>query len=1252
MSHLIDPERLKAELSRAEWVHYLPWLLRNLIWQEVGVSSRVDFPIGREVFDPGFDGFVDGSGVAFVPDGQSVWEASTARRVRKKADEDFQKRSSGHSDLNRSECYYVGVNTNVFREKRAWIEEKKALNIWRDVKFYDFDNLHEWIEQYPRVAYLFGSKLRLINCTIETPDSWLSQYNDGSPVKIQPSWFVAGREDSVRQLIEIVKGTPRRIVLGGMGREESLVFLASACMHNTDDSAAFHLSKLVVISDPTSFAFINTTIQNSILALTFELEQHQEGFVDSSNAILYCGDRDAKRSSLDVPRVSVFAMADRMRQDGIDSDLATRASYAARKSFALFQRAIGDTRYSPFTLGPISRGNPRVTTALLLLNRWSMLSGSDLAAIGLLTDVREDEWINVATELNSGDNPILGKIGDTWYVTDIGQALDTCLPFITSQLMDDFRTILKMVLLESDPSFALPADERWKSSFLVGSRDFSGYLRDGLARTLTCLAEFEEPVGGERNGQLLVDKIVNDCLDGASPERWYSLASYLPLLAEASPEAFLIHLECDLVREKPQSLAGLVAPQVDLFRGGSRDHYLFWALECLAWSPKYFERAVLALASISSKGVVERTGNNPDRSLREIFLPWHPGTNVNASERNRVLRKVYKTYPLAARPLLFSLLPEHHSVSHPTYRPRYRDFGPPPSPVTMRDMHEVQTCVFQLLLEDSSGDPIKLARLAESVAGPDTYAFDRVVEALDSWAAASTPDSGTSDAWEILHRLLTRHTKYSESDWALPVSALSSLRAIVRKLTPTDPIQASRWLFANHVDLGRKVDDYKKENRLIWRLRRLAVKHVFETSGITGLFDLANSSQVAWHVGSATARASVSQKAASSFSLGKLLGDTDTALQQFGAGYAAWMAGQGEEEWLGLQLNTATDEEWPPQAIASLYLLYPPTPALWTRLTSESDDTQQEYWKRVSAWQLPLEPLEALDYLLSKFVVHKRLTDFVDFLAGGTYSTQEFISSKLLVNSLIALRENFTDYIGVIGEYGEDIAQILRTVNERGDAEQAELAGLEFYFFPLIQHRYKPVSIERSLAADPGFLVEVVSFVFRNDVGDFRGDDSTDSLARLAWSILDEWSTLPISVNSENAGPVLRDWVDTCLNVADSIFYREGTLHALAMVLGRSPEGHDGAWPSTSVCEILEHLDSDSFDDECAVSRLNMRGITSRSLDAGGEPERILAAQYGRWAGLRTSYPRAMRMLKNMEHRLLREADEEDKDSARSQELH
>lgn len=90
-----DASEVNAWASRPDAPHQLPELIRRLILATCPMPSLIQMPSGSSVHQPGWDGVLHvHEGNAWVPPGFSAWEMSCERNSKRKADDDYDKRTA------------------------------------------------------------------------------------------------------------------------------------------------------------------------------------------------------------------------------------------------------------------------------------------------------------------------------------------------------------------------------------------------------------------------------------------------------------------------------------------------------------------------------------------------------------------------------------------------------------------------------------------------------------------------------------------------------------------------------------------------------------------------------------------------------------------------------------------------------------------------------------------------------------------------------------------------------------------------------------------------------------------------------------------------------------------------------------------------------------------------------------------------------------------------------------------------------
>ena len=329
--------------------------------------------------------------------------------------------------------------------------------------------------------------------------------------------------------------------------------------------------------------------------------------------------------------------------------------------------------------------------------------------------------------------------------------------------------------------------------YISKKRIYSDWVREGLVQSLILISIPQVGVS-LRDPQSWVDRIIGDLLSKASGEMWVSINRELPLIAEASPRAFL--------QSVSRSLSHQPAEIMDMFKEepafvGNVSHHtgLLWALEELAWMPLYFKNACLLLHKLATLDPGGSLANRPLNSLKEIFKAWNYQTLAPYAERVKVLKEMLPRNVDVSWKLLKSLLPSFSSgTAWLTHRMRWRMFWEATDlRYTNREWFDMCSEAVGMLISLCDGDETRFSDLIE--AAPDCTPRDR--EWILKWAQETVGniEHKKGQAWHTLRRILNHHKQYPDAEWALNGDELSPFEQLYIQLQPEDVLVRNVWLF-------------------------------------------------------------------------------------------------------------------------------------------------------------------------------------------------------------------------------------------------------------------------------------------------------------------------------------------------------------------------------------------------------------------------------------------------------------------------
>jgi hypothetical protein len=137
----------------------LPRIVSDLIRASAPDIASIRFPSGDKGQVRGFDGNVVSEIAALhVPQGRSYWEFGTNADYKRKAREDFDKRTNEVAVADQQDTTFVLVSpwtwdsSDPENKLENFVARLKASASWKDVHYIDGVSLEGWLEQHPAVS--------------------------------------------------------------------------------------------------------------------------------------------------------------------------------------------------------------------------------------------------------------------------------------------------------------------------------------------------------------------------------------------------------------------------------------------------------------------------------------------------------------------------------------------------------------------------------------------------------------------------------------------------------------------------------------------------------------------------------------------------------------------------------------------------------------------------------------------------------------------------------------------------------------------------------------------------------------------------------------------------------------------------------------------------------------------------------------------------------------------------------------------
>ena len=241
-------ERLCSPRRNAQ--DLLPLLVDRLVTASVPKEQLLEsrFPHGDQVYVHGGDGVlaIDGEfSHPYIPEGLSLWEMGTEVFPRSKANKDFagaeEELASAFPNITppvtSAQATYVCVTSAVFQDHEKWVREKKADSFWKAVRVVDAVTLAKWLEQAPAVLLWFAKECGLPAEGLYDAEQYIDELGIRFGAPISPDLAIAGRDEAVEQICELVVRDKGAVCVAGESVEEAAAFIAATFLHGRDKLA-------------------------------------------------------------------------------------------------------------------------------------------------------------------------------------------------------------------------------------------------------------------------------------------------------------------------------------------------------------------------------------------------------------------------------------------------------------------------------------------------------------------------------------------------------------------------------------------------------------------------------------------------------------------------------------------------------------------------------------------------------------------------------------------------------------------------------------------------------------------------------------------------------------------------------------------------------------------------------------------------------------------------------------------------------
>ena len=1223
-----------AEADARNLQGMLPGLIGQLVRATSPKIETVDFKSEDSVFMPGWDGQVTtGQGIQYVPQGLSGWEMGCDRGITSKANSDYGNRKNDPLGLDPTLTTFVFVTPRRWKGKASWVVDRRKDGYWADVQAIDADDLEQWLMQAPHVAAWFAKKMGKYTAGVEHIHEFWKKWRERTQPNLTASIILAGRTD-VRdgKLNDWLQSPSGVLAVQGETEDEAKAFLAAALETLPGDQAQSHFQRCLIISNKEAYRSIAVQPTPMVLVISDDDRDLAGAAAKLGHHVYIPLGKDKQTPHQNGLQLSILnrdEFVKALTEIGCSQEEAEDLCKETGRSLPVLQRRIGISR-DPVWAKP---EHAQQLIPALLVGAWNEGNENDKGILCELAGVSYPELDQTFTRWAKESDSTLRHIGSLWRHTSRLDSWRLLAPHITKSHIEKLAAVVSTVLGARDPSVDTPAKDRWRVTEKV---PYSEALREGLLQTLILVATKSDDIGFQatQDPDAWSEWQIRKLLDKASEERWYSLARLLPLVSEAAPTAFLKAVEDSLTQTPPPIMKLFESGESGFGGDGSAHSGLLWALENLAWDPKYLSRVARVLGILDRLDPGGRLSNRPANSLKEIFILWLTHTHATLDQRMEAIDYLIKHEPESAWKLLLEILPGGRGISSMTHKMRWREISSSrPPQVTYHDIRQGGLAIIPRLLSLVESDVSRWCDLIGKYAHLTDKSQNRMISTLSVLIAEGKFNAQEQDQLAtVLRKIISRHRQFPDSDWSMNESKIAPLAELYDNLLPGNIVDKHRWLFDDHwITLPNGVR--RSEEEAIKKKRLEALQDIIDTHGTYGLIVLSEKCKEPGVVGNIAA----DLLPASDKDWGLLVHwlNAERPVTLAGHSFVSMRQRAGGEAWVATAIDKLSQSTDNVAAMFEFIAGLPQNRTTWERLETQHPDIREKYWKETSHFFFR-ESAEDMTYAVEKLLGHGR--------PKAAFQACRFKFEKLPSRLLMNILEQLTSDSEPDGWRPEchDIDRAFEALDTATDASEGDLVRLEWRYAQALNRYGEGRGTKvlcKHMSENPDAFVDLLKFAYKhedekereNEVKGISRDD-VEKLARNAYSVLDNMHVIPGTKADGIIDPkVLRNWLQETRRQAEKAGRLEVCDITIGGIFAHAPKEDETIWPAYVVCEAIEETCSRGLESGFSTGIFNNRGVVTKAYNEGGRQEYELAAQFKEYTrALKGKYPRVAAVLSDV----------------------
>jgi hypothetical protein len=253
----------------------VPELLRRLVYATTDAPQYIDFPSGDAVQLDGWDSAVElDEDHAMIPRGLSVWEIGTGANPKKKADDDYAKRTAAPPNTARGtvapqDTTFVFVTPRRWSAKKKWATARRKEQVWRDVRAFDADDLEAWLQDAPATHVWFSRLLGVMPAGVDVLETTWTDFAEATTPATSTAFMLAGRQETSKELTTWLASGTGTLTVVAESMSDAIGFVGASVTTLPDDERGMVLSRTVVVSNADAFVQLSAAAAPLILVVAY-----------------------------------------------------------------------------------------------------------------------------------------------------------------------------------------------------------------------------------------------------------------------------------------------------------------------------------------------------------------------------------------------------------------------------------------------------------------------------------------------------------------------------------------------------------------------------------------------------------------------------------------------------------------------------------------------------------------------------------------------------------------------------------------------------------------------------------------------------------------------------------------------------------------------------------------------------------------------------------------------------------------------